>query len=52
MYFNKFNKNNGILLDQNGKMTGYYASKDYPEKLRLIKYYNKETDNDLEHIST
>ena len=51
MYSNKVNKDNGILLDQIGKMTGYYASKDYPEKLRLIKFYDEETDNDLEFLS-
>jgi len=51
MYSNKVNKDNGILLDQIGKMTGYYASKNYPEKLRLIKFYDEETDNDLEFLS-
>ena len=51
MYSNKVNKDNGILLDQIGKMTGYYASKDYPEKLRLIRFYDEETDNDLEFLS-
>jgi len=48
MYSNKVNKDNGVLLDQIGKLTGYYVSKDYPEKLRRIKYYDEETDNDLE----
>ena len=51
MYSNKVNKDNGILLDQIGKLTGYYTSKDYPEKLRLIKFYDEETDNDLEFLS-
>jgi hypothetical protein len=51
MYSNKVNKDNGILLDQIGKLTGYYASKDYPEKLRLIRFYDEETDNDLEFLS-
>ena len=51
MYSNKVNKNNGVLLDQIGKLTGFYVSKDYPEKLRRIKFYDKETDNDLEFLS-
>ncbi len=51
MYSNKVNKDNGILLDQIGKLTGFYASKDYPEKLRLIRFYDEETDNDLEFLS-
>ena len=51
MYSNKVNKDNGVLLDQIGKLTGFYVSKDYPEKLRRIKFYDEETDNDLEFLS-
>lgn len=51
MYSNKVNKDNGVLLDQIGKLTGFYVSKKYPEKLRRIKYYDEETDNDLEFLS-
>ena len=51
IYSNKVNKDNGVLLDQIGKLTGFYISKDYPEKLRRIKYYDEETDNDLEFLS-
>jgi hypothetical protein len=51
LYSNKVNKNNGVLLDQIGKLTGFYVSKDYPEKLRLIKFYDKETDNELMFLS-
>jgi len=51
MYSNKVNKDNGILLDQIGKLTGFYVSKDYPEKLRRIRFYDEETDNDLEFLS-
>jgi hypothetical protein len=51
MYSNKVNKDNGVLLDQIGKLTGFYVSKDYPEKLRHIKFYDDETDNDLEFLS-
>ncbi len=51
MYSNKVNKDNGVLLDQIGKLTGYLVSKRYPEKLRRIKFYDEETDNDLEFLS-
>jgi len=51
MYSNKVNKDNGVLLDQIGKLTGFYVSRKYPEKLRLIKFYDEETDNDLEFLS-
>jgi len=51
MYSNKVNKGKGVLLDQIGKLTGFYVSKDYPEKLRRIKFYDEETDNDLMFLS-
>ncbi len=51
MYSNKVNKDNGVLLDQKGKLTGFYVSKKYPEKLRRIRFYDEETDNDLEFLS-
>lgn len=51
MYSNRVNKDNGVLLDQIGKLTGYLVSKRYPEKLRRIKFYDEETDNDLEFLS-
>jgi len=51
IYSNNVNKDNGVLLDQIGKLTGFYVSKDYPEKLRHIKFYDEETDNDLEFLS-
>lgn len=51
MYSNKVKKENGVLLDQIGKLTGFYVSKDYPEKLRHINFYDEETDNNLEFLS-
>jgi hypothetical protein len=51
MYSNKICKKTGVLLDQIGKLTGFYVSQKYPEKLRRIKFYDEETDNDLEFLS-
>jgi hypothetical protein len=51
MYSNKVNKGNGVLLDQIGKLTGNLVLKRYPEKLRRIKFYDEETDDDLEFLS-
>ena len=51
MYSRKVNKDNGVLLDQTGKLTGYYQVKSYPEKLRRIKFYDEETDNRLTFLS-
>jgi hypothetical protein len=51
MYSNKVNEDNGVLLDQTVKLTGFYVSKKYPKKLRRIRFYDEETDNDLEFLS-
>lgn len=44
MYSRKSDKENGILIDQIGKLVNYYALKDYPKKLRRVKYYDKDTN--------
>jgi len=51
LYSNKVNKKNGVLLDQIGILTGFYVSKKYPEKIRRVKYYDEETNNELEFLS-
>jgi len=43
MYSNKVNKENGVKVDQIGKLTGFYVSKGYPEKIRRVKYYDLES---------
>jgi hypothetical protein len=43
MYSNKVDKNTGVLCDQTGKLTGFYVSKDYPDKIRRVKFYDEET---------
>lgn len=47
MYSHKADKKAGVLSDQTGKLVTYYPLKEYPEKLRRIKYYDKETDKTL-----
>lgn len=44
MYSNKVDKSIGVRCDQIGKLSGFYTSKDYPEKLRRVKYYDGETN--------
>jgi len=39
-----------LLLAQIGLLTEYNVSKDYLEKLRCMKYYDEETDNDFEFL--
>jgi len=42
IYSQKIDKTTGVQSDQIGKLTGFYVSKDYPDKLRKVKYYDSE----------
>ncbi|NQV76352.1 MAG: IS4 family transposase [Bacteroidetes bacterium] len=44
IYSGKVDKSTGILCDQTGLLTGFYTAKDYPEKLRRVKYYDQESE--------
>ena len=43
IYSNPVDKKLGLICDQTIRLTGFYSSKDYPEKLRRIKYHDVET---------
>lgn len=47
IYSHSVDKELGLKYDQTVRLTGFYAAKDYPEKLRRIKYYDAETDKTL-----
>jgi hypothetical protein len=47
LYSHPVEKETGILCDQTVVLTGFYSAKDYPDKLRKIRYYDKETDKQL-----
>jgi hypothetical protein len=47
MYTRPVDKTNGVRYDQIGKLEGFYTKKDYPEKLRRIKYYDSESKKDF-----
>lgn len=47
MYSRPVDKTKGILYDQIGKLETYYSKKDYPDKLRRVKYYDKENKKTL-----
>ncbi len=51
MYSAKVDKTTGVKCDQTIKLNGFYASKDYPEKIRRIKYYDKETNKTLTFLT-
>jgi hypothetical protein len=43
MYSRKSDKTKGVQCDQIGKLTGFYVSKNYPAKIRRVKFYDNET---------
>ena len=47
VYSHQVDKSSGLICDQSVLLTGYYQSKDYPEKLRRVKYYDAENDKTL-----
>ena len=44
VYSAKADKTTGVLCDQTIQLINHYALKEYPEKLRRIKYYDPETN--------
>ena len=40
LYSHKIDKSTGVRCDQTVVLTGYYSKKNYPEKLRRIKYFD------------
>lgn len=47
MYSRRCDKFVGVKSDQIGKLSGFYVSKEYPDKLRKIKFYDQETDRNF-----
>lgn len=47
MYSNVADKANGIKCDQIGKLQGYYSLKGFPDKLRRIKYLDRESQKEF-----
>jgi len=43
LYSRPVDKSTGLRCDQTIVLTGFYSRKDYPEKLRRIKYHDTET---------
>ncbi len=43
IYSNKADKKTGLRCDQIIRLSNYYAREKYPEKLRRIKYFDRET---------
>ena len=47
IYSHPIDKSTGLKCDQTIVLPNYYTSKDYPEKLRRVKFYDSERDKDL-----
>jgi hypothetical protein len=43
LYSHPVDKTTGVIYDQTIILNGYYAAKDYPEKMRRIKFYDEQT---------
>lgn len=42
IYSRQVDKSKGVMCDQVGKLKGFYVSKQYPEKIRRVKFYDAE----------
>jgi len=51
IYSHPIDKSTGLKCDQTIMLTGFYTAKDYPEKLRRVRYVDKETHDDLVFIT-
>ena len=47
LYSHPVDKSTGLRCDQTIVLTGFYSLKDYPERLRRIRYVDKETEQNL-----
>jgi hypothetical protein len=44
IYSAKVDRTTGVIYDQTIRLVNYYAAKEYPEKLRRVKYFDKESN--------
>lgn len=51
MYSRKVDKSTGVLSDQIGKLETYLSSRDYPSKLRRIKFYDEVNKKEFVFIT-
>ena len=40
-----------VLSDEIIELSGFYSNRDYPDKLRLVRYYDKETDRIFDFLT-
>lgn len=51
LYSNKVDRLTGLRCDQIIKLKNFYSKKHYPEKLRRIKYFDKETNKSYVYLT-
>lgn len=51
IYSAKSNRVKGVMCDQTIMLNGFYSAKDYPDKIRRVKFYDKETNNEFDFIT-
>lgn len=49
--YHPVDEENGILSDQTGFLTGFYASKEYPDKLRRVAFYDEEMNRTFIYLT-
>jgi IS4 transposase len=47
VYSHQTDRQTGVICDQSIMLTSFYPAKNYPEKLRRVKYYDAENDKTL-----
>ncbi len=51
IYSAKVDKSTGLICDQTIRLKNFYAIKDYPQRLRRIKYYDKQHDKTYVYLT-
>jgi hypothetical protein len=51
LYSHTVDKTKGVICDQTIRLNGYYPAKDYPEKMRRVKFYDEGTRKHLIFLS-
>ena len=51
LYSHPIEKESGVQCDQTILLTGFYSSKDYPDKMRRVRFFDEERERDLTFLT-
>jgi len=51
LYSHPVLKTSGVQCDQTIVLTGFYSAKEYPDKMRRVRYFDTETEKDLTFLT-